>query len=226
MRIVRTLPGIALIVLATVACQGSGPDDGESRPADSAPPRSGKELPVAVTAAEPGLLTVKSLLTTLPEPPDDAEFTERALWQMRKHTVAIAGVSGRTSATCEGGEVSEAPGVTTRCTVTYEGLKVPWSIRFSEPAGDLKPYEISSGGRVALTAKSVYGEFWKEYNDVSEHLRCDKVPDLELVAYERDTGHRCQYASSVDGASHWINVPVSVGEGGVVFDEGRSPETS
>ncbi|MFD5034925.1 hypothetical protein ACFWM0_31580 [Streptomyces sp. NPDC058405] len=226
MRIVRTLPGIVLIALVTAGCQGSGPDDGESRPADSAPPKNGKELPVAITVAEPGLLTVKWLLAALPEPPDDAEFTERALWQMRKRTVAIAGIPGRTSAECEGGKVSEEPGVTTRCTVTYEGLKVRWSIRFSELAGDLKPYEISSGGQVALTAKSVYGEFWDEYSEVSEHLRCDKVPDLELVAYERDTGRRCQYASSVDGASRWINVPVSVGESGVVFVEGRSPKTS
>ncbi|MFF1482608.1 hypothetical protein ACFVYD_34540 [Streptomyces sp. NPDC058301] len=73
-----------------------------------------------------------------------------------------------------------------------------------------------------LTAKSVYVEFWKEYNRVSKHLRCGKVPALERVAYGQNTGHRCQYASSVDGKARWGNVPVSVGERGVIFDNGRS----
>ncbi|MCX5426362.1 hypothetical protein OHU11_01140 [Streptomyces sp. NBC_00257] len=226
MRIGRTLLGIAMIALVTAGCGGSGSHDNASRPADTAPPKSGKELPIAITSAEPGLLTVKTLLCALPpEPTDDAAFTERVLWTMRKHTVAMAGIPGRTSAACEGGKVSEKPGVTTRCTVTYNGVKVPWSIRFEEPAGDLKPYEITNAGQTVLTAKSVYGEFWREYNRVSKHLRCGKVPDLELVAYGQDTGHRCQYASSNDGKARWVNVPVSVGERGVIFDNGRSPES-
>ncbi|MCZ0206088.1 hypothetical protein OZK63_11755 [Streptomyces sp. UMAF16] len=48
--------------------------------------------------------------------------------------------------------------MTTRCTVTYNGVKVPWSIRFEEPAGDLKPYDITHGSRAVLTAKSVHGK--------------------------------------------------------------------
>ncbi|MER6157232.1 hypothetical protein ABT147_17055 [Streptomyces sp. NPDC001868] len=219
--------GIAMIAIVTAGCGGSRSDDNSSRAADTAPPKSGKELPVAITSAEPGLLTVKTLLDALPpEPTDEASFTEQVLWMIRKSTVAMAGIPGKTSAACEGGKVSEEPGVTTRCTVTYNGVKVPWSIRFDEPAGDLKPYEITNAGQAVLTAKSVYGEFWREYNQVSEHLRCGKVPDLELVAYGQDTGHRCQYASSVDGKARWVNVPVSVGERGVVFDNGRSPESS
>ncbi|MET8330840.1 hypothetical protein [Streptomyces sp. NPDC005181] len=182
MRISRTLLGIAMIALVTAGCGGSGSDDGDSRPADSAPPKSGKELPVAITSAEPGLLTVKTLLDALPpEPADDAAITERALWTMRKRTVAMAGIPGKTSAACEGGKVVEEPGVTTRCTVTYDGVKVPWSVRFDEPAGDLRPCEITNAGQAVLTAKSVYGEFWNDYNQVSKHLRCGKVPDLELV---------------------------------------------
>lgn len=115
--------------------------------------------------------------------------------------------------------------MTTRCSVTYNGVKVPWSIRLDKPAGDLKPYEITNAGQAVLTAKSVYGEFWKECNRVSKHLRCGKMPDLERVAYGQDTGHGCQYASSVDGKARWVNVPVSVGERGVIFDNGRSPKS-
>lgn len=133
MRIARSLLGTALIALVTVGCGGSGSDGNASRPADPAPPKSGKELPVAITSAEPGLLTVETLLAALPpRPTGDAAFSEQVLWTMRKNTVAMAGVPGRTSAACDGGTVSEEPGVTTRCTVTYNGLKVPWSIRFDE----------------------------------------------------------------------------------------------
>ncbi|MFF3784353.1 hypothetical protein [Streptomyces sp. NPDC001933] len=128
MRIGRALLGIAVIALVTAGCGGSESHDNSSRHADTAPPKSRKELPVAITSAEPGLLTVKTLLGALPpEPPDDAAFTERMLWTMRKHTVAMAGIPGKTSATCEGDKVSKKPGVTTRCTVTYNGVKVPWS---------------------------------------------------------------------------------------------------
>lgn len=70
----------------------------------------------------------------------------------------MVGIPRKTSAACEGGKVSEEPGVTTRCTVTYNGVKVPWSIRFEEPAGDLKPYDITHGSRAVLTAKSVHGK--------------------------------------------------------------------
>ncbi|MFE9968092.1 hypothetical protein OG894_42740 (plasmid) [Streptomyces sp. NBC_01724] len=227
MNIRRTFLGIAIIALVCAGCGRSGSDDDGSHAADSAPPKSGKELPVAITSAEPGLLTVKTLYDALPpEPADDATFTDRTLWALRKSTLAIAGIPGKTIAACEGGKVSEEPGVTTRCTVTYEGAKVPWSVRFDEPAGDLRPYEITNAGQTVLTAKSVYGKFWNEYNQVSKYLRCGRVPDLELVAYDRDTGHRCQYASSVDGKARWVNVPVSVGEHGVIFDNGRSPESS
>ncbi|GAB1338333.1 hypothetical protein ACE1SV_49230 [Streptomyces sp. E-15] len=222
-----TFLGIALVALVTAGCGGSGSDDNASRPADTAPQKSGKELPVAITSAEPGLLTVKTLLRALPpKPADDAAFTERGLWTMRKQTVAMAGVPGKTSAACEGGEVSEKPGVATRCTVTYNGLKVTWSIRFDEPTGDLKPYGITDAGQAVLTAKSVYGRFWREYNRVGKHLRCGRMPDLELVPYGKDTGHRCQYASSVDGEARWVDVPVSVGEHGVAFGNGRSPRSS
>ncbi|MFG2318760.1 hypothetical protein [Streptomyces tendae] len=227
MGIGRTVLGVALIALVTAGCGGSGSDDNASRPSGTGAPTSGKELPIAITSAEPALLTVKTLLGALPpEPAEDAAFTERVLWKMRKGTVAMAGVPGKTSAACEGGKVSEEPGVTTRCSVTYEGVKVPWSIRFGEPAGDLEPYEINDADQAVLTAKSVYGNFWREYNRVSKHLRCDEVPDIELVAYGQDTGYRCQYVSSVDGEGRWINVPVSVGEHGVVFDNHRQPKTS
>ncbi|MFI7345312.1 hypothetical protein ACIBSR_03470 [Streptomyces sp. NPDC049936] len=219
---------MALIALVTAGCGGSGSaGDSASRPADTAPPKSSKELPVAITSAEPDLLTVKTLRGSLPpEPTDDATLTERMLWTMRKQTVAMAGIPGKTNAACEGGKVSKAPGATTRCTVSYEGVKVTWSIHFDEPAGDLKPYEITNAGQAVLTAKSVYGNFWREYNQVSKHLRCDKVPDVERVAYDQETGRRCQYASTVDGESRWVNVPVSVGERGVVFDNGHSLNSS
>ncbi|MFF3784354.1 hypothetical protein [Streptomyces sp. NPDC001933] len=89
----------------------------------------------------------------------------------------------------------------------------------------MKPHEITNAGQAALTAKSVYGEFWRQYNRVSKHLHCGKVPGLELVACGQDTGHRCEYASPVDGKARWVNVPVSVGERGVIFDNGRSPKS-
>ncbi|WP_328562990.1 hypothetical protein [Streptomyces coelicoflavus] len=80
---------------------------------------------------------------------------------MRKKTVVMAGVPGKTSAACEGGKVSEEPGATTRCTVAYDGVEVTWSIEFEKLTDDLDSYDITNAGQVVLTAKSVYGHFWK-----------------------------------------------------------------
>ncbi|MFJ6658259.1 hypothetical protein ACIQNG_18120 [Streptomyces sp. NPDC091377] len=228
MRTSTALLGLAIIGLLSTGCAGTGSDgDDDARSADSAPPKHGTRLPVPVTSAEPGLLTVESLRDALPpEPAADAPFTEVAQWSMRRSTVAMAGIPGRTSAECEGGTVSEKPGVTTRCTVTYEGVKVPWAVRFDEPAGDLKPYDITNAGQAVLTAKSVYGNFWQTYHRTSKHLRCDRIPTRELVAYDKDTGYECQYASSTKGEARWIDVPVKVGEHGVTFDNDRPPKPS
>ncbi|XKK62781.1 hypothetical protein HFP71_09650 [Streptomyces sp. ARC32] len=218
---------MALITLVAAGPQGPGSaDDNASRPAGTALPKNGKELPVAIASAEPALLTVTTLSGALaPELADDAPFTERTLWELRTKTVAMAGTPGKTSATCEGGKVSEAPGATTRCTVTYEGQEVTWSIEFEMLTDDLNSYDITNAGHAVLTAKSVHGHFLKECNGVSKYLRCDKVPDVEGVAYDQDTGHHCQYASTVDGEARWVDIPVSVGECGVVFDNGRSPKS-
>ncbi|MFF4474013.1 hypothetical protein ACFYZ3_31235 [Streptomyces sp. NPDC001599] len=116
-----------MVALAAAGCGGPGSaDDDASHPADTPSLTSGKDLPVAITSAESGLLTMKSLLGALPpEPTANAACTELTLRRMRKRTVAMAGIPAKTSAACEGGKVSEDPGVTTRCTVTYDGVKVP-----------------------------------------------------------------------------------------------------
>ncbi|WP_328562991.1 hypothetical protein [Streptomyces coelicoflavus] len=52
------------------------------------------------------------------------------------------------------------------------------------------------------------------------------MPDVEASRTTRTPGHHCQYASTVDGEDRWADVPVSVGERGVAFDNDRSSESS
>ncbi|MFF4474012.1 hypothetical protein ACFYZ3_31230 [Streptomyces sp. NPDC001599] len=52
---------------------------------------------------------------------------------------------------------------------------------------------MTKAGQAAPTARSVYGNFWREYNQVSKHVgpEPEGVPDIELVADDQDTSHRC-----------------------------------
>lgn len=240
MRITRTLVGVVAVGVLAVGC-GSSDSDDKSGPADnSATPSAstdpggaadgddaqaddgdveGEELPVKIDAPVKELLEDRPKIS--PEPPRDASETEKVIHDLREKTLAMAGVEGKTAGSCAGGKVTMKASATTTCTVTYEGLKVPWEVTISDkykPGGIIFMYQAKPLKGV-LTAKGVGGEFYKQQKQRGiEEVQCSEIPDAELVELNTQTEHRCQYLLDEGGEKSWSTRAIEVRPSGLSFN--------
>ncbi|MBU7598201.1 hypothetical protein JGS22_011385 [Streptomyces sp. P38-E01] len=232
MRITRTLVGAVAVAVLAVGCGGSGSGDGTEPGGNTASGSGGvdegddsqtdggesEELPVKIDAPVEELLEDRPKIN--PEPPRDASETERVVHDLREKTLAMAGVEGRTAGSCAGGDVTMKAGATTTCTVTYEGLKVPWEVTISdryEPGSFVFTYQAKPQMGL-LTAKGVGGEFFKQQNRRGvDRVQCSEIPDAELVELNIQTEHRCQYPLDEDGEERWSVRAVEVQPSGLSF---------
>jgi hypothetical protein len=207
-------------VLAMTGCSGADEpvatpttdDDAETaETVETRPPPGGELLPVVIDS-DPHVFDLDDPLLTdqvdeaLPPRPL-ASSLEDVLVEMRRETIIMAGVFAETSGTCEQSELE--PGSETTCTITYDGVSVPWRVSVSsEPelaGGSQYPVRIDPLSLV-LRADHVYDLAWgMSSEDSREELRCDEIPDvhvaprpsLEAVPADQlsagyDTGFDCQ----------------------------------
>ncbi|MBB1245803.1 hypothetical protein GL263_19920 [Streptomyces durbertensis] len=239
MRYTRTLVGVVAVGLLTVGCGGDDSDgaDAKSTPSaeasadsgakdntddqgtedggDAGSDAEGDELPVKVEE-EGDLLGASPKIE--PSPDRTATVTEKVLHELRQRTLRMAGVEGKTSGECAGGELTMEAGATTKCTVDYEGVKVPWDVTISDnykPGSFVFSYQAKPL-KAVLTAKSAYGNFYKLNNSTSDQLRCGEIPDAVLVELGEDTEYRCQYL--IKSQNRWSDRAVAVREMGVTFN--------
>ncbi|MBB1255937.1 hypothetical protein [Streptomyces alkaliterrae] len=241
MRYTRTLVGVVAVGLLTVGCGGDDSDGADAKstpstsaeaPADSGDKNDkddkggenggdagsgaeGDELPVKVEE-EGDLLGASPKIE--PSPGRTATVTEKVLHELRQRTLRMAGVDGKTSGECAGGELKMEAGATTKCTVDYEGVKVPWDVTISDnykPGSFVFSYRATPQ-KAVLTAKSAYGNFYKLNNSTSDQLRCSEIPDAVLVDLGEDTEYRCQYL--IKSQNRWSDRAVAVREMGVTFN--------
>ncbi|MEE1928640.1 hypothetical protein V1J52_10610 [Streptomyces sp. TRM 70351] len=235
MRYARTITAVVAAGLLTAGCGGDTEDDAASTatptaaagaavdeetgaPADGARPE-GEQRPVVVEppAEEP----VRSNPTLSPSPDSGADLTEKIIYELRQRTVEMAGVVKDTEGSCEGGEVTLKAGATTACTITYEGVEVPWEVNIAddyEEGSFIVRYDIAPTKGV-LVGETVRAEFWKLQNTMSDDLRCDELPEVELVEIDTDTGYRCQYLiEEDDGPGRYSDRIVKVDDRDVEFD--------
>lgn len=220
------LPGTILAVLLLTGCTGSGtPDAGPTRagrpsPDDLAtptptPPRPvGTPLPVPVTEADvpdPSVAEVERWLG--PPLGDGAPPLEQVLRHLRYETLMQAGVRAPTTARCAGDRLRLAAGATTRCTVAYQGLPVPWTVTIDEKGvtNGLFAFTVDTD-RYVVRADVVRAEAWRVWGGYGEETRCARLPAVQVLPAGR-TRDRCQHF--VAGA--WETVPVTVLEGGTVY---------
>lgn len=171
---------------------------------------------------------------TLPSPDFHAEPVERVLHYLRQETLRIAGViaeTGTGTGKC-GGEVVRPRGETVRCTVSYEGVSVPWLVTskgiasgsagafsqdFVYPARPLK---------IVLTAQSVYDRYaWETGKNGTTAgptapvaPRCDRLPKMFTAEPGKETDYFCQDISTTctDNVQHvkWHDHAIYVGQQG------------
>lgn len=222
------------LVLVVAGC-GSGGGSCDEQPEPSA--IDGEELPVEIEpqTQTPGLLD-EEIEAALPAPGRDPSVTEQVMYHLQWETMDMAGVIGRVApGRCDGGRVNEEIGAVTRCTVSYEGIEVPWNVEITGTnAGGFDYNELEYESRPlagVLTAEAVYERWAWHMNsvldtfDVPAEARCSEIPDVVRVDLGEPTGYDCQdsLASCTDGewSFRWGTIPVSVDAEGSVTFEGR-----
>lgn len=173
-----------------------------------------------------------ALEDVLPSPDFHAESVEHVLHHLRQETLRIAGVIAKTgTGTCEG-EVVRPRGETVRCTVSYEGVPVPWLVtskgNTSGSAGAFSQDFVYTARplKIVLTAQSVYDLYaWETgKNGTTEgptapvDPRCDRLPKVFTAEPGKETGYFCQDISTTctDNVQHveWRDHPIYVDKQG------------
>lgn len=230
MRHTRILIALAALGMLTVGCSGSDASEPDATPSagntaagdvkqndDSGSQAEGEQLPVKLEGPVDDLITTTPTIS--PSPDRSATTTDKVLYELQRRTVRMAGIAGATSGECEGGELVMKAGAATSCTVTYEGVKVPWEITISDsykPGSIIFSYTAKPLKGV-LTAQGVHGTFWKQQNSYSEDLRCSEIPKAVLVELDQETDYKCQYLIKDGSGDRFSDRSVKVSELGVQF---------
>ncbi|WBB60920.1 hypothetical protein O7599_36470 [Streptomyces sp. WMMC500] len=226
----RMIPAAAVVVALLGGCseEASG-CDAEYRLSEV----KGEKRPVRIEPSthHPGL-TDRELEKALPSPEHEDELNAKVLNHLRQETVRMAGVIGETGPGRCAGEVDRPRGETVRCTVTYEGVSVPWLVTSkgmtSGSAGAFSQDFVYTAKplRTLHTARSVYDWYaWETgKNGTTEgplapvDPRCDRLPEVFTAEPGKETGYFCQDVSKTctDDVQHirWGDRPIRAEENG------------
>jgi hypothetical protein len=216
------LPVVA--VLALLAGCDTSKTAKPSPPAPSstftAPPKIvGTPLPVELTGPQPDVMDYNAINKAEPPADDEGPLLERVISQIRHETLVMAGVSGKITASCEGGRIRTKTNAVTRCTTTYNGVALRWSIVGSPSLfiPNTIEYDYVSD-KILLTDKFIYHNFFVgRYQSPEDRARCQKIPSIVLVekpgpTEEKDTGYRCQFLGlERNGERAWTGMRLFVG---------------
>jgi hypothetical protein len=192
---------VAAAAVLTAGCADNRGDCWDQRTEPSA--IRGEERPVKIQPShkQPKGLTYAQLEKAVPRPAREGSVTEQVLRDLRQETLLMANAIGRTDPGRCDGDVAGSVGSTTRCTITYERMKVQWLVKITkvEPWGfGNTDYQYTARPLTGVvTARQVYDAFarkvWSDYH--RPMARCDRIPKLFTAKVGQNTGYRCQELS-------------------------------
>ncbi|GAA4567014.1 hypothetical protein [Planotetraspora kaengkrachanensis] len=223
----RSLVLVLAAALLTPGCADGGCDLSKPSPEPSA--IAGKERPIKIQPGRFAGLSGDEINAAVPVPGGHPSYTEQVLVGLRHKTLAMAGAIGETDAGRCDEDVVGRVGFTTRCTVTYEGVEVPWVVEITGTEQAVMPggldYTYTSQPLASVhTARSVYEGFAFQLAGMRDKYegRCDQIPALFTAKPGQDTEYRCQLINAFcenDGYGfEWVDRRVHIDEkGGVTF---------
>ncbi|MEO3767596.1 hypothetical protein [Streptomyces sp. B5E4] len=221
----------AVVTLLSGCTEASHRCDDRPEPSDVRGHRRPVEIrPGGENPALPGAAAARAV----PAAGRGASDTDRLLVRLQRATLLMADdLRPVRAGRCTGG-LPDRAGATTRCTVRYAEVEVPWEVTRTDPpretARKTRPgYDISPLASVH-TAKAVYAAYaWHVgRSDADGPLaprgpRCDRLPDVFTAAPGEDTGYFCQdilwSCRSGDFDFAWNDLPVRADEHGEVSFE-------
>jgi hypothetical protein len=220
---VRLVVGIAVAVLLT-ACTGSTrPEPLVTSASASTPPvpaaTVGTALPVRVTKVKAiPLPAVEQVERWLGPRDPGASPLAQVLRELRYRTLLQARLPAPTTARCPGDRVRLVLDARTRCTVTYQGLPVAWTVTVTDKGANggavgLFGYTTTTD-RFVVRADVIRAQMWR-ISASSPEVRCTRIPELRVLPAGR-TGDRCQY---LDDHRTWQTFAIAVTEDGDIIPE-------
>lgn len=183
-------------------------------------PIQGSPRGVAFTAGKAPELSVDEAFKMVPHAAMDAPLMAQISASLRRETLLLVKVKGELGGgDCAGGKLNLAPKATTECTVTYNGLEVPWRITIAEdykPNDTLIKYTMKPLKGI-MHIQSVRALVEKGAPKGVLELRCDEMPEVKLVEVGKPTGIKCQYLELVGTRAQslvWRDYPVTMNERG------------
>lgn len=203
-RIPRLILGVTAAGLLIAGCgwedeaATGDPADKPGAASSPAPARSGADarpLAVRITGPQKGVAAGGSDMEDPPgRPGGGADFTSQVEYALQGDLLSDALVEGRTTAVCPDGVTRRAE-ASSACTVTYEGVEIPYTVTIGESYEDgdvLTPYRAEPRKRL-LVAERVHHEFWVQFGgSAGMTLSCEKMPVAEAVEEQAPTGHVCR----------------------------------
>ncbi|MFD7731067.1 DUF4333 domain-containing protein [Kitasatospora phosalacinea] len=239
MRLPTTLlVGAFAALLLTSACtSAAGPastsasvEGSEGAGAADGAESSGAVLPVAVNGPVEGVFLIPSRAgdaLSVEQPAKDAPLEDQIGAKLREDLLQRALVPGRTSVSCPDGIKVEA-GATSRCTVVYEGVEVPYSVQISasyDQAQGLVSYTMLPS-KTVVVAKTVQAKLYDKYGPGSgladtSKLACQEMPAVAVYDSGEDTDFTCQYWSphAPSGKPGYTTLQVVIRGGGFQFKQ-------
>ncbi len=122
-------------------------------------------------------------------PGETATPAEQILYDLQSRVVLTAGVPAPTTAECDASVITGTIDQHLTCTVTYQGLTISYEVQV-EGGRQTFSWRATTTESV-LTAAGVQAAYWRAFHADHDELRCDDMPEAELVPLSEDTGYRC-----------------------------------
>ncbi len=152
------------------------------------------------------------------EPSERMSLTEQILTRLERRTQYLAGFAAKTTGSCPKLQLKAM--ATSDCTVTYSGHTVKWRVQIGK---DYKPdnwrttYDVKPLQGV-LVREAVYAAWYESESDATTDLRCDTMPEVQVVKVDEPTPYRCEVLTkSVGGGAFWRLAPVTMTQIGLAF---------
>lgn len=205
-----------------VAMSGCGSADDTDETATDAAEAGAAQSPTASVAAEGVAISMPDGPYVTPSPIEpsparDESLEAKILYALKSKVAKQAGISIKTTAQCDPAIKSNADQKTT-CTVTYEGLSVPFEVEInggrtvaSYRARPSKALLVKDGVHIA------FAHYAEPYADLSS-LRCsDDLPEKALVEVDGKTGYTCSYIRKDSSSGRRIEKDVVIEDDDIDF---------
>ncbi|MFF4239277.1 hypothetical protein ACFYYL_25685 [Actinomadura geliboluensis] len=179
MRWMNVLVPVGTAAVLSAGCAGS-----------DAPPAKPSATPLPNVVPSPTGPAALGDVKPSPSPGKNASLAENLQYELRIKTIKMAYAMGRTSAECDE-NVRPEPGTKATCTVTYEGVRVPWNVTIGGRGFSPGLIEYTAEPAMGVITREGAIRFYWANKAFGRQVRCSDMPAVELVPLDKPTRYQC-----------------------------------